>query len=160
MVLCAGVSFCAPELADALGLSTVMVPRGMAVGPEHWPLLANMVAMLSSGLLVWRPPTVAARRIAPPPPAAPRPVVVRDYVAELRVRLSLIVEQRGCDWATAEDVVIASREGASLFQSAVKQYADTPRTIELQGYSVRSGAGSHGSRSVAGFREHLQERTP
>jgi hypothetical protein len=161
MVLTVAISFNSPALAQELELRTTLVPRGTVV-PVH--LLAGMLnasSLLSAGVLRWQPPAVAARRIAPPPPAAPRPAPApRDWIAELRARLSLVMEQRGVNQAVAEDIIIGTPEGADLYRRAQAQFAEMPRLVQQNGYTTRTGRGSHGSRSIQGFRELLREKGP
>jgi hypothetical protein len=157
-VLRAAVTISSPSLAAALCIEGGKVPRGVEIPPSAWASIANLQAMIGAGQLQWGPPTTARRAAPPPPTPPPRPIVARDYVSELRIKLRVIMEQRGCGWSEAEDVVISEPSGEELWKRATNQFANTPRVVQRNGYVTRTGAFSAGSRSIEGFRECLRER--
>jgi hypothetical protein len=76
---------------------------------------------------------------------------------ELKRRLRDLVVA-GCPPAMVEDRFIgSSNENAKLYERAQAEYAAIPKTVTEGGIEVRTGAGSFGRRSVAGFREMLRQ---
>jgi hypothetical protein len=146
------------SLAAALGIGGHLVPPGTVLEPESWPHVRNLAAMMSAGQIQWRPPqSLMPKRAPPPPPPVPKPIILRDYIAELRIRLTLMMETRGVDWSTATDMLIGTPEGVDLWQRAQVQFAIAPREVVVGDRVIRSGKNGLGGRSVEGFVAYLQQ---
>jgi hypothetical protein len=123
MVLIAGVSFCSPEIAAAIGRTDGRVPRGAEVPIGALGLVRNGEVMLRAGMLKWSPPSVPRPVVAPVAPAAGKPAApVVDPVTELRREMRRHVAA-GADWSTAEDRVLSTQRGCELYERAQRAFA-------------------------------------
>jgi hypothetical protein len=62
----------------------------------------------------------------------------------------------GVPASRVEDVYVGKSErNAQLFLRALHEFARTPRVAAEGGVTFRSGAGSFGRRSVAGFKQYI-----
>jgi hypothetical protein len=75
---------------------------------------------------------------------------------ELKRRLRDLVAA-GCEWPRVEDRFIASSDrNAQIHQLALYEFSRMPR-VAVGAITYRSGASSHGRRSVQGFRSFISD---